>query len=134
MVDLEEDLPRIEKRVTFELNEWKVDPAGVELLTHVAALVKSHPGFEILIGGHTDRSTGTLDWNLRLSYLRATEVSRLLIERGVPADSLTVLGFGFTRPVRGAEEERTEEQKRLNRRVEFVNLGRKDGPGRSGAQ
>jgi outer membrane protein OmpA-like peptidoglycan-associated protein len=64
---------------------------------------------------HTD-STGSARVNQRLSELRASEVERLLVERGVPRERMQPVGFGQRRPI---AENTDDAGRRSNRRVEF---------------
>ena len=45
------------------------------------------------VSGHTD-TTGTPDYNLRLSLQRAASVSDALMRAGVPRDAIAALGYG----------------------------------------
>ena len=70
---------------------------------------------EVVIEGHTS-STGTPEFNMRLSQQRAEAVRRYLISQGVPADTIKAEGFGLTQPIASNE---TPEGRRANQRVEL---------------
>jgi OOP family OmpA-OmpF porin len=72
-------------------------------------------GVPLEISGHTD-SQGSDDSNLDLSLKRAEAVVAALVSDGIPADSLTAVGYGETRPV---GDNGTEEGREENRRIEF---------------
>ncbi|MFC5303337.1 flagellar motor protein MotD [Azospira restricta] len=73
--------------------------------------------FPVTIEGHTDNvpiKTVQFPSNWELSAVRATTVLRIFAEAGVPADRLTAIGYGETRPV---ESNETIEGRARNRRV-----------------
>jgi outer membrane protein OmpA-like peptidoglycan-associated protein len=86
-----------------------------ELLNQLATTINLAPNREVIIEGHTD-SSATEEHNQQLSERRANAVRDALIARGVPASRLRVQGFGERR-LRFADE-RNDEEKALNRRVE----------------
>lgn len=75
--------------------------------------------YEVIIIGHTD-STGNAEYNLGLSKRRAEAVSDYLVNTGVPADILRVLGRGKNDPIASND---TKEGRALNRRVEIYVIG-----------
>ncbi|MBI2307820.1 MAG: flagellar motor protein MotD [Rhodocyclales bacterium] len=73
--------------------------------------------FPVTIEGHTDNvpiKTAQFPSNWELSAVRATTVLRIFADAGVPADRLTAIGYGETRPV---EANDTIEGRARNRRV-----------------
>ena len=54
---------------------------------------------------------------MKLSQARADSVRSFLISQGVPAESITAVGFGPNQPVASNE---TEEGRRANQRIEVV--------------
>jgi outer membrane protein OmpA-like peptidoglycan-associated protein len=85
-------------------------------LIRVAASLLSTPDAQWEIAGYTD-SSGT--GNLSLSQQRAAAVRQFLINRGVPAASLTAVGYGTQNPVR---PNTTAAGRAQNRRVEIKRL------------
>ncbi|WP_350029157.1 MULTISPECIES: OmpA family protein [unclassified Caballeronia] len=73
---------------------------------------------KLQIGGYTD-SSGNPAVNLHLSEKRARSVRSYLIQRGVPADTLTAEGFGDAHPI---GDNATREGRAANRRIEFKEL------------
>jgi|GEM_PF-5973074 len=67
------------------------------------------------ISGHTD-NVGDAAANQKLSEERANAVRNYLVGKGVPADSLTAVGYGQDKP---AYDNNTEEGRSKNRRIEF---------------
>lgn len=100
--------------ITFAPGSTTLTDAGrVELDKVVAFLLETPVSVEI--GGHTD-ADGAEALNQTLSQDRADAVLTYLTSQGVPADSLTSVGFGETQPVAPND---TNENKAKNRRIEF---------------
>jgi OmpA-OmpF porin, OOP family len=84
----------------------------------VAEYLKRNADRKILIEGHTD-NTGSLEYNLQLSQLRAQFVESFLVGNGAPADRIRAIGYGKTRPEAPNDSATGRQQ---NRRVEIVIL------------
>jgi OmpA-OmpF porin, OOP family len=109
--------------VLFEVNGADLQPgAQVELLRLVEYL-RRNPDQKVLIEGHTD-STGSSDYNLRLSQLRADSVESYLIGNGLARDRIRAAGYGETRPEAPNDSATGRQQ---NRRVEIVILDGGEG-------
>lgn len=81
--------------------------------------MRDRPGLKLLVVGHTD-SIGSYDYNLNLSYRRARSLAEwLTAEHGIPAERLRPAGAGMMSP---ATSNRTEAGRKLNRRVELVEI------------
>lgn len=110
-------------KVQFEVGKATLLPASNALLDEVAKMLKDNPQVEqISVEGHTD-STGSPDFNRKLSQQRAESVAKYLAGKGVKAARMEPKGFGPDRPVADNESEQGRE---ANRRVEFNIL--KQGP------
>jgi outer membrane protein OmpA-like peptidoglycan-associated protein len=104
------------KQIHFEFNKARIMPDSSELLAQIAQVLKEHPEIRrVSIEGHTD-ALGSTVFNLRLSQQRADAVRTWLMDSGIASDRLTATGHGKTRPV---SDNRTEEGRERNRRVEF---------------
>ena len=92
-------------------------PESVRLRLEAVAgvLVNERADVNVEIIGHTD-SIGSQEYNQVLSERRAASVKAYLVERGVPAERISVQGYGESRP-RATND--TVEGRRLNRRVEI---------------
>src|SRR5687768_8988654 len=99
--------------VTFELNSARLTPDSQQVLNGVATDLKKYPRLKIELQGHTD-SSGSDQYNLKLSQQRADAVRIYLMDQGVPGGQLTARGYGETQPV---EDNKTEAGRSLNRRV-----------------
>ncbi len=106
--------------VQFSKEKTSIQPAGVQELEAVAALLKKYPTVRAEIQAHTDAS-GSTSYNLRLSQKRAAAVRDFLIKKSVSAKRLTAKGFGEAKPLNrcGRGARCSDAEKRENRRVEL---------------
>ena len=76
------------------------------------------PTATVRVEGHADKRKGSKrDYNQRLSERRAQAVADYLVEKsGIPVGQLTVVGYGFDRPVAPND---TEENMQRNRRTDI---------------
>jgi outer membrane protein OmpA-like peptidoglycan-associated protein len=105
--------------VLFDSGKYTLRPAAREKLAKLAGIVLGHPGLRLAAEGHTD-STGSSDFNQRLSVKRAQSVAEYLSGQGVPLDSLSASGFGDTKPI---AQNNTAVGRQRNRRVELIVSG-----------
>ncbi len=105
--------------VLFDTAKADLKPAARERLAKVAGILLAYPDIHVEIDGFTD-STGTLDFNERLSQERADAVRNYLSSQGVTSGSMTTQGFGPSQPIASNE---TASGRQQNRRVELVVSG-----------
>ena len=105
--------------VLFDTGKFNLQPAAREKLARFAGVVLAHPSLNLSVEGHTD-STGTADFNQKLSEQRAATVRAYLIEQGLPEANITAQGFGPTAPV---ADNGTAAGRQQNRRVEIIVSG-----------
>jgi OOP family OmpA-OmpF porin len=104
--------------VLFEVNGADLQPGAQVQLLRLVEFLKRNPDRKVLIEGHTD-SIGSSEYNLQLSLLRAESVQSFLVGNGLPADHITAIGYGETRPEAPNDSATGRQQ---NRRVEVVIL------------
>ena len=78
--------------------------------------------WNLFIKGHSainEKNKETKGGPYELSAFRATAVARSLIDKGVPANKITIVSYGDTRPVK-VPGKSLKENKKLSRRVEFT--------------
>lgn len=110
-------------KVQFETGKAALLPASHALLDEVAKMLKENPQVALIsVEGHTD-STGSPDYNRKLSQQRAESVAKYLTSKGIKAARMEPKGFGPDRPIADNE---TDPGREANRRVEFNIL--KQGP------
>lgn len=101
--------------VEFESGSATLTPVGQKILDEMAAAIKQIGTPKVQVIGHTDSSGNRLA-NIGLSLARANTVRAYLIERGIPAESLSAVGSGPDHPVNTND---TAEGRAKNRRIEF---------------
>ena len=104
------------RNVEFRTGSATIRPESAQLLDVVTGVALFCKDYQIEIGGHTD-VTGSPEVNQQLSEARAKKVMDYLIARGVPADRLTAIGYGSTKPIDPSD---SLEAYAKNRRTEFI--------------
>jgi len=106
----------LKQTIYFDFNKATIKPISYALLNEVGEALKDHSTIKVRIEGHTD-SRGGDAFNLRLSQARAESVKTYIVGRGIAAARMDARGFGETVPI---ADNRTEEGRAQNRRVEFI--------------
>jgi OOP family OmpA-OmpF porin len=99
--------------VTFETNMAKLRPESLSILDGVVTRIERCHCDHVDIRGYTD-STGTPEYNQKLSERRANAVKDYLEAHGVPSGVVTAQGFGEEKPL---ASNATKEGRAENRRV-----------------
>ncbi len=102
--------------VTFETNSASLNSNFFEVLDSVALVLNEYKSTLVTVAGYTD-STGSADYNQKLSERRATTVALYLQSKGVAQQRLAAIGHGETHPV---ASNATAEGRAKNRRVEIT--------------
>ena len=105
--------------VLFETNKYALSQDAQLKLAKLSGIIQAHPGLNLAIEGYTD-TTGTPDYNLKLSQQRAEAVRDFLITQGLSADTITAKGLGQADPV---ADNSTAAGRKQNRRVEIIVSG-----------
>ena len=88
-----------------------------EDISKIIEFMNEYPSHDLKISGHTD-SKGSEERNLDLSHLRAKNIRDFIVEEGdIDTERIQYEGYGSGVPI--IEDEQTEEDRMLNRRVEF---------------
>lgn len=106
--------------VLYASGSAKLKPEGVRVLAELGPVLASIKERMFQVGGHTDNKpirTKRFPSNWELSGARAIDVSRLLIEYGVPATRISAAAYAATQPVASND---TPEGRALNRRIEIA--------------
>jgi outer membrane protein OmpA-like peptidoglycan-associated protein len=113
-------LPKAGALINFDYDSAKINSVSLPLLDEFGKALKNNlPDVVILIAGHAD-SRGSHDYNQTLSEQRAKAVVEYLkTSHGISPNKLLSKGFGETQPIIDND---TEENRSLNRRVEFVRV------------
>ncbi len=105
--------------VLFDTGKYTLRQEAREKLARIAGILLNYPELQLEAEGHTD-STGSYELNQRLSKQRAESVREYLTSQGIPADSITSIGMGYSMPVASND---TYEGRQRNRRVELIVSG-----------
>ncbi|HVP00310.1 MAG TPA: OmpA family protein [Bryobacteraceae bacterium] len=105
--------------VLFDSGKYKLRPNTELQLAKLAGIVLAHSGLNLEVDGYTD-STGSDEFNQKLSEQRASTVREFLISQGLSPDAITSRGFGKDMPVASND---TPSGRQKNRRVELVISG-----------
>jgi outer membrane protein OmpA-like peptidoglycan-associated protein len=115
-------LEPLEVGKTFKLNNVLFHRATANMvdstyaeLDNVVRMMMDNPEIHIELSGHTDNQ-GSARKNLELSQARVEVVKKYLVDKGISGDRIKGKGYGGSMPI---ASNRTEETRRLNRRVEF---------------
>ena len=111
----------VAEQLLFNSGSTVVDPKGVAAIGQLASALKGATDINIMVEGHTDdvpmRPSKNMADNWDLSVLRATSISRILIDGGVDPKQITSAGKGEFNPVAAND---TNENKAKNRRTEII--------------
>ncbi len=105
------DIPKIQ----FDFDKADLRPESDQVIELIAGMMLKNPRLKLMILAPT-RSVGSRDNNLKLSQARAKAVKEALVKLGIPPPYVRFRGMAFDEPV---ADNRTEEGRELNRRVEF---------------
>ena len=106
--------------IYFDHDSDAVKSESKPALEAIAEMLKTNKSLDVYVVGHTD-STGKPAYNLELSRKRAQAVvDKLIAKYGISQDRLKAEGVGSLSPI---STNRTEDGKKLNRRVELVEMG-----------
>jgi outer membrane protein OmpA-like peptidoglycan-associated protein len=109
------------KDLTFERSSHVLTDASKKELENVLELLDENPEISLEIHGHTDNQGDALK-NYELSVSRVNSVKDYLVEKGIASKRLNGQGFGGTKPLVGYG---SDEERRQNRRVEFIVIKQK---------
>ncbi|WP_420317139.1 OmpA family protein [Ekhidna sp.] len=107
------ELMKLENLI-FSRGSDQISSSSFQELDELALYLNENPTLIIQLEGHTDFA-GNPDANMRLSEARVLAVKDYLIAKKVKKNRIFTKAFGGTQPV---TQERTDEAKALNRRVE----------------
>lgn len=102
----------------FKADSSELLPDEIERLTKIAEILRSVPGAQLLVEGHT-ADTGNPVGEQNLSEERARAIAEALVQRGVKPERFICKGHGGKRPI---ASNNTPEGKAKNRRVEITIL------------
>ena len=101
--------------IEFETGKAKIKKKSYALLDKIAAIFIENENYIIEVQGHTD-NTGKAEVNKKISDQRAKAVMKYLVDKGVPAERMSAVGYGQDQPI---ADNKTASGRQKNRRVEF---------------
>lgn len=112
----------LSEQLLFKSGSTKVDAKGQDALRKLAVALKDQDDVNVAVEGHTDdvpisRGTPGMQDNWDLSVLRATEITRILTNAGLPGTKITPSGRADNVPLDPAK---TADARQKNRRTEII--------------
>jgi len=102
--------------ILFAFDSASIKPQSLHIIDEIVDKLLSYPKIRLEIQGHTD-NIGAIEYNQKLSDLRAKAVMDALLKGGINPRRLRSRGFGMSKPIAPND---TEENRAKNRRTEFV--------------
>jgi outer membrane protein OmpA-like peptidoglycan-associated protein len=103
--------------IEFESNSAEIKDYMHEDLNKLVDFLLDNPTLKLKISGHTD-SKGDPNKNIQLSQNRANAIKQYVEQRAnIETNRVEAIGYGSSMPI--VKEEKTDEDRKLNRRVEF---------------
>jgi OOP family OmpA-OmpF porin len=113
--------------INFQVNSSTLLATSNRTLDAAVAVLKEYPDLRLEIGGHTDdqpmRAGGKFADNKELSQARADAVKAYFVQKGIPEERLTAVGYGADVPKEdptGLKGVKLNAARAKNRRVEFT--------------
>jgi len=103
------------EKLHFDSNKWNIKSEAKGDLDKITSILDEYPFITLNISAFTDAS-GPEKYNMILSKNRAQSVMKYIIGKGIDKTRIVAVGYGEAIPV---GDNRTEEGRRKNRRVEF---------------
>ncbi len=112
--------------IEFATNSSVILPEMVDDMNKILNFLLDNPKFDLKISGHTD-SQGNAEANSKLSQSRADAIKEYLVNNGgIEPNKIGAIGYGSSKPI--VKDETTEEDRKLNRRVEFEIIRKEVSP------
>ncbi|WP_299681865.1 OmpA family protein [uncultured Tenacibaculum sp.] len=102
--------------IIFDSGTSNIKKSSLGIINKVVNVLNENKNWKFDIIGHTDND-GDHESNIKLSSDRAEAVKKAIIDQGIDAARLSIIGKGESEPL---NTNKTPEEKANNRRVEFV--------------
>ncbi|MGV8321401.1 OmpA family protein, partial [Pseudomonas aeruginosa] len=100
----------------FDLDKSDLKPGAMRNIQQLAEFLQQNPERQVIVEGYTD-STGSSNYNQRLSERRADSVRMSLLSRCISPERVATRGYGKEYPV---ASNGTSSGRAMNRRVEVT--------------
>ncbi len=113
----------MDESLLFASGKTAVEPKGIEALKNLARVLEQNQDINVMVEGHTDdvpmKGNGDIKDNWDLSVMRATSVTKIILQNAPTLDSKRVVpsGRGEYFPLDPAK---TPEARKKNRRTEII--------------
>jgi outer membrane protein OmpA-like peptidoglycan-associated protein len=115
-IEIVKTLNEFGSRINFAANSYEIyGRTSLDNLAKIKILLEENPEGVLMIEGYSS-ADGNETYNEKLSEKRAKAVLEYLIQLGVPAERLEVIGFGEVNPIGDNDNYRG---RAINRRVQF---------------
>lgn len=109
-------------KLLFATGSTKVNPTGQSAINQLVEVLKKNQEVGVMVEGHTDDvgivgNNPYMKDNWDLSVLRATEITRMMTEKGLSPDRVTPSGRSYYQPI---DTGRSATAKAKNRRTEII--------------
>jgi outer membrane protein OmpA-like peptidoglycan-associated protein len=108
------------KYILFEKGTSDLTKDSYPELDRLCKFLTANPSVTIELQGHTSNE-GNAAKNVELSEQRVSTIKNFLVQKGINASRLKLKAFGAQKPIVAND---TEENRKLNRRVEFLILNK----------
>jgi chemotaxis protein MotB len=110
------------EQLLFKSGSVEVDPKGISALQQLAKALKDHQGVQVMVEGHTDnvpigKKSQYMQDNWDLSVMRATSITRILVNGGVKTSQILPSGKGEYAPLM---PNTSDANRQKNRRTEII--------------
>lgn len=112
----------MDEKLLFRSGSYNIDPEGAKAIKELGIVLADNPDIDIMVEGHTDdvpyRAGAQLRDNLDLSAMRATTVTRLLLENeDIAPNRIISAGRGEYLPIAFGKD---SDSRAKNRRTEII--------------
>lgn len=104
------------QNLSFPYNSCMIKGSeNLQTVRSISGYLRTHPGTYLFVEGHCDER-GAEAYNLALGARRSNAVRTMLVNEGVPPETIFTVSYGKERPI---DRGHTEEAWAKNRRAEF---------------
>jgi len=114
-VDISNLISKENSIILFQANSHVLNETDKSSISSLAEELKKYSKLSIVLEGHAS-SDGSESYNQSLSVKRANSVKNLLVNFGIKASQIKVIGYGETQPI---DSNNTSLGRSNNRRVVF---------------